>query len=143
MKTLLEFFLLHFAFLYLDPNYRITDSTTSGNPSINASLSLVGPVISWDLSNDRGQIRFVIAPTQLATAPDNWFRVSLIRQYLDGYDEMNSPSPEETVAWIRENLARLEHLFGNAQAHRSCQELLNLAKSLAVRYFGAPEDEQR
>lgn len=62
MKTLLEFFLRHFDFPYLDPSYRITDSTTSGNPLINASLRLTGPVISWDLSNDRGQVRIIIAP---------------------------------------------------------------------------------
>jgi hypothetical protein len=139
MKTLLEFFLRHFDFLYLDPSYRITDSMTSGNPSINASLRLVGPVISWDLSNDRGQIRFVIAPTKLAEVPDNWFRIPLIRQYLDGYDEMNFASPEETVAWARNNLARVEQLFSDGEADRSCHELLNFAKSLAVKYFGAPE----
>lgn len=141
MKTLLEFFLRNFDFLYLNPDYRITDSTTSGNPTINASLSLAGPVVSWDLSNDRGQVGFNVAPTRLATEADNWFRIPLIRQYLDGFDEMNSPSPEETAAWIRENLGRLEQLFSDEEADRSCQELLNLAKSLAIKYFGAPEGE--
>lgn len=141
MKTLLEFFLRYFDFLYLNPDYRITDSTTSGSPSINASLSLAGPVVSWDLSNDRGQVRFAVAPTKLATVPDNWFRIPLVRQYLDGFDEMSSVSSEETAAWIRENLARLEQLFSDAEADRSCQELLNLAKSLAIKYFCAPEGE--
>jgi hypothetical protein len=141
MKILLEFFLRYFDFLYLDSNYRITDSTTSGNPLINASLKLVGPVIAWDLSNDRGQIRFVIAPTKSSKTPENWFRVPLIRQYLDGYDEMNYASPEETVVWARENLPRLEQLFSDPETDRSCQELHNFAKALAVKYFGAPEKE--
>lgn len=138
MKTLLEFFLHYFDFLYLDPRYRVTDSTTSGNPTINASLTLTGPVISWELSNDRGQFGFTIAPTSLTTSPDNWFRVTLIRQYLDDYDETNAVSADQTVAWIRSNLSRIEQLFAGAQAERSCEELLKLAKALAIKYWGPP-----
>ena len=39
MKTLLEFILQYVGFLYLDPKYRITDSTTRGLPDIDASVS--------------------------------------------------------------------------------------------------------
>lgn len=140
MKNLLEFFLYYFDFLYLDTRYRITDSMTSGNPTINASLTLTGPVISWELTNERGQVRFAIAPTQLAKSPDNWFRASLIRQYLDDYDEMNFVSPEETVAWIRDNTSRIEELFTDDKAASSCENLLSLAKSLASKYFGSPQE---
>ncbi|ORA85355.1 hypothetical protein K3U93_00130 [Mycobacterium malmoense] len=139
MKTLLEFFLQYFDFLYLDPRYRITDSKTSGSQTINASLTLTGPLISWDLFNDRGQMGFAIAPTQLAESPDNWFRLSLVRQYLDDYDETNFVSPPATVAWVRDNLGRIEELFSDAKAARSCEELLTLAKSLANKYFGPPK----
>lgn len=140
MKSLLEFFLYYFDFLYLDPRYHVTDSTTSGDPLINASLTLTGPVISWELTNDRGQLGFVIAPTELAESPDNWFRVTLIRQYLDDYDETNAVPPDATVAWIRSNLSRIEQLFSEPETERSCEELLNLAKALAIKYFGPPRD---
>lgn len=140
MKSLLEFFLYYFDFLYLDPRYHVTDSTTSGDPLINASLTLTGPVISWELTNDRGQLGFVIAPTALAESPDNWFRVTLIRQYLDDYDETNAVPADATVAWIRSNLSRIEQLFIEPETERSCEELLNLAKALAIKYFGPPQD---
>ena len=136
MRTLLQFYLQYLDFLYLDPRYRITNSATSGNPTINASLTLTGPVISLDISNDRGQIDFTFAPTKLAATPDNWFRASLIRQYLDNYDETNIVSPEAMVAWIRGNSQRIEDLFTDANADRSCAKLLELAKQLADRYFG-------
>lgn len=139
MKRLLEFFLNYFDFLYLDPRYRVTDSTTSGNPMIDASLTLTGPVVSWELTNDRGQFGSAIAPTALAESPDNWFRATLVRQYLDDYDETNTVSPEETVAWIRSNLGRIEHLFTEAEAEHSCEELIKLAKELATKYFGPPQ----
>lgn len=139
MRTLLEFYLQYCNFLYLDPRYRITNSKTSENPAINAALTLTGPLISWDLANDRGQMAFAIAPTRLATSPDNWFRISLVRQYLDDYDETNVVSPVATVAWIRDNLTRIEQLFSDAQATRSCEELIALAKSLANKYFGPPK----
>lgn len=141
MKTLLDFLLRYFDFLYLNPQYRITDSTSSGSATINASLTLTGPVISWDLSNDRGQITFAVAPTQFARSPDNWFRLSLIRQYLDDYDETNVVSPVETVAWTRDNIGRIEELFSDTAVARSCDELIALAKSLAIKYFGPSKDE--
>lgn len=47
MKTLLEFFIKHFGFLYLDARYRITDSTTSGVAIIDAGLTLTGPTMTW------------------------------------------------------------------------------------------------
>ncbi|OBH89941.1 hypothetical protein [Mycobacterium sp. E2989] len=139
MTTLLQFYLQYMSFLYLDPRYHITDSTTSGNASINASLSVTGPLLKWLIANDRGQIEFTVAPTRLAAVRDNWFRASLIRQYLDNYDETNSVSPQAMAEWIRDNLKRIEELFDDARAERSCEELLNLAKLLANKYFGPPQ----
>ncbi|OBH99461.1 hypothetical protein [Mycobacterium sp. E2733] len=136
MRTLLQFYLQYFDFLYLDPRYRITDSSTSGNPTINASLTVASPSLSWHISNDRGQIGVSFAPTKSAAVPDNWFRASLIRQYLDNYDETNTVSPEAMVAWIRDNLERIEDLLSDAKADGSCEKLLNLAKLLADKYFG-------
>ena len=69
MKTLLEFFVEHFGFLYLDPDYRITESRTSGAPTIDAGLTLTGNVINWSIHNNRGQIGFGAAPTALADYP--------------------------------------------------------------------------
>lgn len=76
----------------------------------------------------------------MAKSPDNWSRVSLIRQYLDDYDKTNVVSREATVAWIRDNLARIEDLFTDAKAARSFEELIALAKSLAIKYFGPPKE---
>jgi hypothetical protein len=139
VKTLLEMFIKYFGFLYLSPNYGITNSTTSGSATANASLTLTGPVISWDLSIDRGEVGIGIAPTRFASSPDNWFRLSLVRQYLDGYDDTIAVPLVETVTWIRDNLRRLDELFSDATVVRSCEELLALANSLATKYFGPPK----
>ncbi len=139
MRALLEFFLNYFDFLYLDPHYRITDSTTDSSATINASLTTTGPILSWQITNDRGQIRIDIAPTKLI-APENWFRLSIIRQYLDSYDERNPVSPSEALMWIRNNLSRIEELFSNSLATASCTALTELENANAIKYWGAPKE---
>ncbi|SHQ27625.1 Uncharacterised protein [Mycobacteroides abscessus subsp. bolletii] len=136
MKTLLEFYLRHLEFLYLDPRYRITNSRTTGVATNNASLVLTGPVLSWSIANDRGQIQFDVAPTARADSGDSWFRISLVRQFMDGVDESAPVSVDATVFWIRENLERIEELFSDANVNRSCEELINLARALADKYWG-------
>lgn len=136
MKTLLEFFVEHFGFLYLDPHYRITDSRTSGAPTIDAGLTLTGRVINWSIHNNRGKLGFGVAPTALADSPDNWFRISVIRQYLDGFDETNAVGPLDTVTWARNNVGRIEEMFSGANAAKSCEELIALEKALADKCFG-------
>ena len=139
MKTLLEYFLKYFDFLYSDPRYRITDSRTSGAQTIDAALTLSGPVASWSFANNRGQIDLGIAPTRLAKSHEHWFRIPLVRQYLDHYDETNAAPPEETAAWIRDNRGRIEDLFCDASAADSCKALIALEKALAIKYFGPPK----
>ncbi|CPV67467.1 hypothetical protein [Mycobacteroides abscessus] len=136
MKTLLEFYLRHLEFLYLDPRYRITNSATTGVATNNASLTLTGPVLSWSIANDRGQIQFGVAPTARADSGDSWFRISLVRQLLDGVDETVPVSVDAIVFWIRENKDRIEELFSDANVDRSCEELINLARALAEKYGG-------
>lgn len=136
MKTLLEFFVAHFGFLYLDPRYRITDSRTSGAPTIDAGLTLTGHIIDWSIHNNRGQLGFGVAPTVLADSPDNWFRISVVRQYLDGFDETNVVDPVDTVTWARNNVSRIEEMFSSVNVARSCDELVALEKALADKYFG-------
>jgi hypothetical protein len=136
MKTLLEFYLEYFDFLYLDPDYRITDSRTSGRPTIDAGFDLTGPVLNWSFNNDRGQLGFGVAPAALAKSPDNWFRISVIRQYLDGYDETKVVNLVDLVTWTRDNLGRIEELLSPDNAARSCEKLIDLEKSLADKYFG-------
>lgn len=139
MKTLLEFFLRYCDFLYLEPRNRITDSRSSGAPTIDAGLTLTGPLVSWSLDNNRGRLGLAVAPTEFAASPENWFRITVVRQYLDGYDEMNAASPEETVTWTRDNLGRIEELFSDASAASSCKALIGLEESLATKYFGPPK----
>jgi hypothetical protein len=136
MKTLLEFFIEYFDFLYLDARYRITDSKTSGVATIDARLNLSGPAISWSVHNDRGILGFGVAPTGLASSPDDWFRIPVIRQHLDGFDETNRASPADLVTWTRNNLSRIEEMFSSANAAKSCEELIALEKALADKYFG-------
>lgn len=83
MKHLLEVFLEYFDFLYLDPQYSITRSSTSGPPLTGAQLIVTGNTLSWSVTNDRGQISLAAAPTA-AIAPKTWFRLSIIRRHLDG-----------------------------------------------------------
>lgn len=138
MKTLLEFFIENFGFLYVDPRYRITDSVTSGIPTINAGLNLTGPLLSWSIDNDRGILGIAVAPTELAGSPDNWFPISLIRQHLDDNDELNRAGPAEKATWTRTNLSRIEEMFSSANTQRSCEELIALGKARAEKYFGPP-----
>jgi hypothetical protein len=135
MKTLLEYFLKYFDVLYLDPRYRITNSSTTGVASNNASLTITGPVLSWQLTNDRGQFLLTVAPTALAT-PDNWFTVSLIKQYLNGQDEVDYLSATDEIAWIRENGERAEELFSDASTIETvCETLRSLRRSNANTYW--------
>ncbi|MGV0747005.1 hypothetical protein [Mycolicibacter heraklionensis] len=137
MKILLEFYLRYLDFIYLNPDYRITNSRTSGSDTINASLTVTGPILSWQIANDRGQILFDVAPTK-SISPDNWFRVPIVRQYLDGYDETNVVSPAESVAWIRDNAQRIEDLFVDSSAAQSCKALTALEEANALKYWGPP-----
>jgi hypothetical protein len=138
MTTLLEFYLKYMDFLYLDPRYRITDSRTTGVATNGASLTLTSPITSWDITNDRGQILFSIAPTKLASEPRNWFRLSIIRQYLDDFDETNRVSPADAVTWARDNRDRIDELFSDASALASCEALTALENANAVKYWGPP-----
>ena len=124
----------YFDLLYLDSRYHITNSSTSGAASINASLTITGPILTWDLTNDRGQFLLSVAPTVLATA-DNWFTVSLIKQYLNGQDELDYLSAEDEIAWFRENGQQVEELFSDGpKTETVCETLRSLRRSNADRY---------
>jgi len=68
VTRLLELLLKYLEVLYLDPKYRITDSTTSDSPTENASLRVTGDIASWQVINDRGQMFVAVAPSRLDTA---------------------------------------------------------------------------
>jgi hypothetical protein len=135
MRTLLEFYLKHFGFLYLDPRYRITDSKTGGD-AINASLTVTGPVLSWFLTNDRGQMQLSIAPTRLLT-PRNWFWVSLIKQHLDDEPEIEYLPIQKEIEWAQNNIQRIEKLFSDTEPlEPACDALRRLRRSNAEKYWG-------
>ena len=142
MKTLLEYLLKYFDVLYLDPRYRITNSSTTGVASNNASLTITGPILSWQLTNDRGQFLLAVAPTALAT-PDNWFTVSLIKQYLNGQDEVDYLTAADEIAWIRENGERAEELLSDASTIETvCETLRSLRRSNANKYWARRREQQ-
>jgi hypothetical protein len=135
MKTLLAFLYNNLEFLYLNSRYRITDSSTTGSQTDRASLTVTGSTMTVDLTNDRGKIRFEIAPTKFLNSR-TWFRVTTVRQYLDGVDETNSVPSKETAAWLRDNFERVEELFSDGSVTNSCSALDELRHSNAVKWFG-------
>ena len=142
MKSLLEYFLKYFDILYLDPRYRITNSSTTGVATNNASLTMTGPTLSWELANDKGQFLLVVAPTALATS-DNWFSVSLIKQYLTRQDEIENLSAADEIAWIRVNGQLVEDLFSNAsELEDICETLRSLRRSNSNRYWTQWREQQ-
>ncbi len=139
MKYLLEVFLKYFEFLYLDPQYSITRSSTSGSPLTGAQLIITGNTLSWSVTNDRGQISLAAAPTA-AIAPENWFRLSIIRRYLDGTVAAGGTISAEDLDWLKANMAGVEALFADAaKTQRSCKELITLENMVADELFGPPK----
>jgi hypothetical protein len=142
LKTLLEYFLNYFELLYLDPRYRITNSSTNGAASNDASLAMTGPILSWQLANNSGQIELSVAPTASAAA-DNWFSISLIRQYLDGQEEIEYSSAAEEIAWMRENGERVDQLFSDtSKVAVICENLRSLRRSNANKYWSQWREQQ-
>jgi hypothetical protein len=141
MTTLLEFILQYVGFLYLDPKYRITDSTTRGLPDIDASVSFSGEQLRWDVINDRGLIYFAAVPA-IQQGADDWFAAPLIRQYLEGGDDTGADSPMEEANWLSTNLKRVEQLFADeATSERVCEELIALRRSNSSKKWGWPKPE--
>jgi hypothetical protein len=66
---------------------------------------------------------------------ENWFWLSVIRQYLDGDED--TVLDDGGVTWLRSNIARIEQLFADRMiAARSCETLNALKEAIAVRLFG-------
>lgn len=136
MTRLLDFLLKYLEVLYLDPRYRITDSATTGSATENASLRLTSDILSWRITNDRGQIRLAVAPTKLET-PENWFRLTSVRQYLDHKEEHGTLLTDELALWLAHNINRVEELFASDSiATTSCRELVDLEEAKALKLFG-------
>jgi hypothetical protein len=136
MTKLLEYFLRYLEVLYLDPGYRITDSSSTGSATENASLRLTGDILSWRLTNDRGQIRLVVAPTKLETS-ENWFRITSVRQYLDHEEEHGTMLTDELVSWLSLNINRVVDLFADDSiAASSCAALIAIEEAKANKLFG-------
>ncbi|MGA7133715.1 MAG: hypothetical protein WBZ15_15465 [Mycobacterium sp.] len=136
MTKLLEYFLRYLEVLYLDPGYRITDSSSTGSATENASLRLTGDILSWRLTNDRGQIRLVVAPTKLETS-ENWFRITSVRQYLDHKEEQGTMLTDELASWLSLNINRVVELFADDSiAASSCAALIAIEEAKANKLFG-------
>ncbi|WP_156738082.1 hypothetical protein [Mycobacterium scrofulaceum] len=141
MKALFEFFLKYFDFLYLNPQYRIADSHVAKDAP-SASLTLVGPALTFALIYDRGQIEILVAPSKL-TQPENWFWPSLIKQYIDNDRLIHYlPAPDEAI-WVRENLGAVERLLSGASTLKAtCDELCALRRADSEKYWSSWREEQ-
>jgi hypothetical protein len=136
MTKLLEYLLRYLEVLFLDPGYRITDSSSTGSATENASLRLTGDILSWRLTNDRGQIRLVVAPTKLETS-ENWFRITSVRQYLDHEEEHGTMLTDELASWLSLNINRVLELFADDSiAASSCAALIAIEEAKANKLFG-------
>ena len=135
MKTLLTHIFDNFEFLYTNPQYRITDSSTDGRPTGDAFLRLTGPLASFWFTNERGRLFCDVAPTQSASQK-NCFRVPIVRQYLEGLAEVSASPAKETAAWIEGNLERIETLFTEDAVAKSCSERSSLERISAEQRFG-------
>jgi hypothetical protein len=136
MKRLLAFFYNHLEFLYLNPLYRISDSSTTGSATDRASLTLTGETLTITLTNDHEVIRCSVAPTKFP-GQRNWFWMSLLRQFLDGGEE-TIVSPADNASWFRDNFSRIEALFADDVVSRSIEEISTLRRENAVKEFGQP-----
>ncbi|MCA2245153.1 MULTISPECIES: hypothetical protein [Mycobacterium] len=142
MKTLLEFIVQYVGVLYLNPKYRITNSSNRGLADIDASISFTGEQLRWDLVNDRGLIYFAAVPL-LQTVSDDWFGLALIRQYLEGGDDTGADAPIDQANWLSTNLTRVEELFADqSTAERVCEELLTLRRSNSSKKWGWPKPDE-
>jgi hypothetical protein len=131
VKALLEFYLRYFDFLYLDSRYRFTDSKTDG---MSASLTVAGPDLTWLITNDRGQIQITVGPTSL---PRDRFWISLIKQHLEGNEDIQYLPVVEEVAWARDNLHQIDQLFSaTSDLESTCTTLRALLRSNAEKQWG-------
>ncbi|WP_081292976.1 hypothetical protein [Mycobacterium colombiense] len=141
MKTLLEFIVRYVEFLYLNPKYRITDSSNRGLADIDASISFSSEQLKWDVVNDRGIIYFAAVPVH-QDSPD-WFPLSLIRQYLERSDDAGVAQPMEQANWLSQNLNEVEELFADKPtASRVCDELATLRLSNSSKKWGWPKPDE-
>ena len=141
MKTLLEFIVQYVGFLYLNPRYRVTDSSTRGLADIDASISFSSEPLKWDVVNDRGRIYFAAVPL-FQKGVDNWFALPLIRQYLEGGDDTGAGSPIDQANWLSKNLERVEEIFANEPTSaRVCEELVALRRSNSYKNWGWPKPD--
>ena len=124
----------YFDVFYLNPSYRISDSSTTGSSTADASIVISGPNLAWRLVNNRGRFQIALAPNNLISR-ENWFWLSVVRQYLDGDED--TALDAAGILWLRDNLGRIEELFADeAAAVRSLDELRGLEDAIAERLFG-------
>ncbi|OBB96608.1 hypothetical protein [Mycobacterium sp. 852002-40037_SCH5390672] len=141
MKALLEFIVQYVSFLYLDPRYRITDSSTRGLADIDASISFSSEQLKWDVVNDRGIIYFTAVP--VFQDGSDWFALSLVRQYLDGGDDAVGDLAVDQANWLSTNLNRVERLFADKPTvARVCDELATLRRSNSSKRWGWPKPDE-
>jgi hypothetical protein len=138
MRKLLQFIVDYLEILYLNPRYRFTDSANRGLAEIDASITLTGDRLVWQLNNDRGQLHLAIAPIHRSSA-EHWFWLPLVRQYLDGANESRQDSPIQQATWLADHLDQLEQLFADdTTSNRICEELVALRRSNSSKKWGWP-----
>ncbi|WP_156746732.1 hypothetical protein [Mycobacterium sp. E2733] len=140
-ENTIEFYLKRFDFLYLDPRYRITDSHVAG-PAPSASLTIMGPLLTFSLINERDRIQISAAPAQLLTRKNHSWPC-LIKQYVDNDAQIRYLPAADEALWMRENLGRVEKLFSDASPlEATCDELSTLRRAGAESYWSSWREQR-
>lgn len=135
---LLQFIIQYLEVLYLNPSYRFTDSVNRGLAEVDASITLTGGRLAWQINNDRGQLHLAVAPVHRAN-PEYWFWLPLVRQYLEGAEESRQDSPVEQATWLANHLDQVEQLFAaDTTSDRVSEELVTLRRSNSSKKWGWP-----
>ena len=141
MTRLLDFIARYLSFLYLSDAYRFTDSSHRGLADIDASVTLSGDTLRWDVTNDRGQFDLLVVPLR-PEGNTRGYWLSLIRQYLEGGADTDQGTILSQLNWLQDNLNRVEALFADdAKTEKVCAELESLKRLNSYKNWGWPKPE--
>ncbi len=136
MAELLRFIATHLMFLFDPGRYRIVDSR-SGRPSGDGLVVIESDSVRVRFVRDRSQMHVDIQP-----CPDegeDWFGIGVVRRWLlgesPGYDYLD----ESSVAFLRENLVRIEAEWSTRAGREvGMQRLRDERAARAEELFGKP-----
>jgi hypothetical protein len=105
MTELLRFIATHLMFLFDSGRYRIVESRV-GRPSGDGSVVIESESVRLRCVRDRSQMHVDIQPC--LDEGDDWFGIGVVRRWLLGDSPGFDYLDESSVAFLHENLDRIE-----------------------------------